>query len=459
MYAMKKCIQTIIALCIATATFATDYSISLSVNGFGGQTTLLTKIEGDLSIIIDTIRADRYGMFKTTFTDEEETGFYKFIFPQLNNVEVPFIFNKEHVALSTEAVNPNAYIQVISSKENDLYYRFLSKNAILQNNIGILETVYDNYTDDEFRNLAETEYQRILQQYSADMESFYRQGKDSYAWKAIKSLTPSLPPMLISQSEKNAFLKSHFFDNVAFYDPSLINSDVFTTMAIRYLSIYTQQIQQSNKNTIFMSAVDTILDKASINAETYDFMVDYLIGGFESMGASEIVTYISQKYLAEHTCNNGDATTLQRKALSNTELAVGKQAPIEVLSAMNSQKDISFSTENIVLIFWATWCGHCVETIPLITEHYAKLSNPKYKVVTVAIDSTTTDWEKFVNADKNFNKCRNLIDTDGWDGELAQAFYIYATPTIFLIQQGKIISKPIEFDELTAALKRAHWEE
>ena len=98
-----------------------DYSITLTVNGFGGQKTYLTKVEGDLSILTDTLVADRYGVFRTTFSDENETGFYKFIFPQLNNAEVPFIFNNEDVALTTEAINPSAYIQVVSSKENDLY--------------------------------------------------------------------------------------------------------------------------------------------------------------------------------------------------------------------------------------------------------------------------------------------------------------------------------------------------
>ena len=123
-----KLINTLICICLAYYGFAADYTISLAVNGFGGQKTYLTKVEGDLAIITDTLTADRYGLFKTTCTDDNDTGFYKFIFPQLNNAEVPFIFNKENVAISTEAINPNAYIQVMMSRENDLYYQFLKKN-------------------------------------------------------------------------------------------------------------------------------------------------------------------------------------------------------------------------------------------------------------------------------------------------------------------------------------------
>lgn len=453
-----KLLNTLFFTLLSISIFATEYSISLAVNGFGGQITYLTKVEGDLSILTDTLTADRYGLFKTTLSDENETGFYKFIFPQLNNAEVPFIFNKENVAISTEAINPNAYIQVMLSKENDLYYQFLNKNAVFENQVQLLEMIYDNYLGDDFRSQAESEYLRLIQQYSSDIAKLHEKGSNTYAWKVIKSSVSPVPPMLLSQSEKNLFLKSHYFDDVDFSDTTLINSEVFTSAAIHYLSIYTQQIQQANKNTIFMSAVDTILNKASINETTYEFIVNYLLGGFESMGASEIVSYISQQYLAEHSCSTNETTTLQRKVLSNTELAVGKQAPLDILKSMNYKKDIDFSSENVALIFWATWCTHCVETIPQIVDHYASLNNPKYKLVTMALDTTTNDWEKFIDAHPNFNKTKNLIDTNGWDGELAESYYIYATPTIYLLQAGKIVAKPIEFDEFKKTLKRLKWE-
>lgn len=453
-----KLLTTLVSLLLALNMFAAEYSISLAVNGFGGQKTLVTKVEGDLSVIIDTLTADRYGLFKTTFTDEDETGFYKFIFPQLNNAEVPFIFNKENIAITTEAVNPNAYIQVMMSKENDLYYQFVAKDAIFNNQVELLEMVYNNYIGDEFKAQAEAEYSRLLVQHANDMDTFRKQGKNMYAWKVIRSLETPASPMLLSKSDKNAFLKSHYFDNVDFSDTTLINSDVFTSTAIHYLSVYSQQIQQSNKNAIFMSAVDTILEKASVNPRTYDFVVDYLIGGFESMGASEIVTYISEKYLTQHSCNSGEATTLQRKALSNTQLAVGKQSPLDLLTAMNYKKDINFAEENVVLIFWATWCSHCAETVPKIVDHYATIAKPKYKLVTISLDSTSNDWDKFLAAHPNFAKAKNLIDTNGWDGELAESYYIYATPTIYMLDRGKIVSKPIEYEDFLEMLKRLGWE-
>ncbi len=443
---------------MSLTTFAGEYTISLSINGFGGQFSYLTKVEGDLSIITDTLVSNSLGLFKTKFTDDDEVGFYKFIFPQLNNAEIEFIFNKENVSLSSEVANPSGYIQVLSSKENDLYYQFLAKNVILNNQVGLLEMVYENYMGEEFRSQAEMEYQRLLQNYANDIEDLFKRGKDTYVWHVIRSSRISLPPMLLTQSEKNLFLKEHFFDDVDFSDTLLINSDVFTTATLQYMSIYTAQIQQSNKDAIFMAAVDTVLHKAQKNSNVYDFIVDFLLGGFESMGASNIVTYISEKYLTEQTCSSENQNTLKRKALSNTELAIGKNMPLELLQTMNFKHDVNFESENVVLVFWATWCSHCVETIPEIVKQYVLMAKPKYTLVTISLDTNTIDWEQFLESHKDFAKTKNFIDTDGWDGKVAETYHLYATPTIFFLQNGKIVAKPIDFEEYKQSLKKLKWE-
>ena len=125
---------------------------------------------------------------------------------------------------------------------------------------------------------------------------------------------------------------------------------------------------------------------------------------------------------------------------------------------MDYKKDIDFANENVVIIFWATWCSHCVETIPQIVELYSKIQKPKYKLVTIALDTTTNEWEKFIDANAAFAKSKNLIDTDGWDGKIAETYHIYATPTIFMLQKGKIVAKPIEIEEYKEMIKRLKWE-
>ena len=46
-------------------------------------------------------------------------------------------------------------------------------------------------------------------------------------------------------------------------------------------------------------------------------------------------------------------------------------------------------------------------------------------------------------------KYLNVSDQKGWDGKAAGDYFIYATPTMFVLDSNKkIIGKPVNYDEL-----------
>ena len=48
----------------------------------------------------------------------------------------------------------------------------------------------------------------------------------------------------------------------------------------------------------------------------------------------------------------------------------------------------------------------------------------------------------------------NYCDFQGWEGKPMVDFHVYATPTMFLLdEQSKIISKPLTVSDLTEALQ------
>jgi len=48
----------------------------------------------------------------------------------------------------------------------------------------------------------------------------------------------------------------------------------------------------------------------------------------------------------------------------------------------------------------------------------------------------------------------NVCDLKGWDGKAAVEYFIYATPSMFLIDNDKkITGKPVNYDELKAYIK------
>ena len=69
------------------------------------------------------------------------------------------------------------------------------------------------------------------------------------------------------------------------------------------------------------------------------------------------------------------------------------------------------------------------------------------EVVAISLDTSRVDWLNFVR--DNALNILNISDQKGWDGKAAGDYFIYATPTMFLLDSNKkIIGKPTTFEEL-----------
>ena len=74
-------------------------------------------------------------------------------------------------------------------------------------------------------------------------------------------------------------------------------------------------------------------------------------------------------------------------------------------------------------------------------------ANKKIEILAISLDNKHEDWIKFIEDNKL--ELININDPNGWDGTAASDYYIYATPTMFLLdREKKIIGKPITYKEL-----------
>lgn len=454
MLKLMKFILSTLLICITTLSYATDYSVKITVKGFAKQEVIIARVQGDMSMYTDTIGSDMYGTATILFTDETPIGMYSFVFPKLRNAEVSFIFNKENIVMETEAVSPQTFVKVISSKENVIYYIFKKEQQMFQSNIDILEYTNDHYTGKNYVEATKKEYTDLLKSYNDIIQSILNQSQNLFVYRIVLASRPIVPPQILSESQKNAYMQAHFFDNFNFADTLLFASDVYTDACITYLGLYSNQYQTAKNSAVFIKAIDTIITKTVMYPKTFDFVVNYLLNGFESMGAVDMMQYISSVYLEHNSCSaNVTKTTLQHKALSNTELAIGKKIPTFEFSTSKKQyTNTDFNTGVSVFIFWASWCGHCTEMMPQIVSDYAK--NPSYNLYTFSLDTIPSEWKAFLDTAPGFSKSTNLCDSKSWDGVMAQAFHVYASPTIFIIKDGIIVGKPMGYEDYKKQIQK-----
>ena len=68
-------------------------------------------------------------------------------------------------------------------------------------------------------------------------------------------------------------------------------------------------------------------------------------------------------------------------------------------------------------------------------------------MLAVSIDTLKTDWLNFIES--NQLNWLNVCDLKGWTGKTVSDYFLYATPTMFLVDdQQKIISAPLTDQDL-----------
>jgi peroxiredoxin len=135
---------------------------------------------------------------------------------------------------------------------------------------------------------------------------------------------------------------------------------------------------------------------------------------------------------------------LDRRIQQSKNFKVGNSVPNIILpDSSGSEIELNkIQTNQILIIFYASWCPHCQTLLPQIYDLYKNQKEKKLEVLAISIDTSKADWLNFIR--NNNPDWLNASDFKGWDGKAASDYYLYATPTLFLIDQNKklILNSP-----------------
>ena len=110
----------------------------------------------------------------------------------------------------------------------------------------------------------------------------------------------------------------------------------------------------------------------------------------------------------------------------------------------------------VVLIdFWATWCGPCIQEVPNVKEVFAKYRDKGFEVVSISLDSEK-DRQKFIDLVAKENvSWPQFFDGKGWKNRYAVEYTITGIPAMFLIDQsGLLVTTNARGPKLESEVKR-----
>jgi thiol-disulfide isomerase/thioredoxin len=157
--------------------------------------------------------------------------------------------------------------------------------------------------------------------------------------------------------------------------------------------------------------------------------------GFKELGNEKVLQYIDEQYAIAQQCTSDDKA-LQKRLKGYEALKVGNIAPEIVLTSNDGKPKTlkDFPHEAVVIVFWASWCPHCMEEMPKLQE-WAK-NNPSTLVLAVSLDD---EYTAFQNAIKDFPNMLHNCDLQKWKGQIVSDYYIAATPTLMVLDQNRNI--------------------
>lgn len=422
-------------------------TIDINIKGIdSGNIYYLYSLQAEKTTLIDSVSRTNDDLFSFPFDpDTHHFGFYRLV---CNNTSLDFVYDGESIEIETNSKNILDSISVINSDANKLYYEFVKRNKEYKSKSELLQLVLARYPeeDDYYHNTKEKLIQ-VQEDYLYFVNSTAQVNPNSFISRYVRSAQLTVIDPETPADKYLDYLKAHTLDNVNFYDEDLIYSDAFANKSIEYLTYFRNpQLPLELLEKEFMAAIDSILGNARVNEIVYTHTVGYLLDGFKKFGFDNVINYIVENYvIKDDLCLDQKlSNTLDRRIQQSKQFKPDTIVPDIYLpdssGTMINLKDLN--NEKILVIFYASWCPHCQTLLPEIYDKYKNQSEKKFEVLAVSMDTSRTDWLNFVR-ENNLNWL-NVSDLKGWDGKAAEEYYVYATPTMFLVDRNMKLIKLVD---------------
>lgn len=443
----------------------------------------------DTLMLVDSFYTDNNGKVEIVINQVISDGLYKIVLKK--NQWFYVLVDGNPITIKTEFI-PDLFnniatdsLKVIESEENKHFYLFqhIQKQLSVANYF-LIQMMRWYPLEDKFHQKIEEEYlqrhQNALQVFNEIINLNSPSGLIAQAY-----YQPINPDWKQPDQWRDSVIAAHFFD---FFNPSnefYLKTNILSEKMENYITLKSNKKDEYGQPIVdemifaiagieFLERTITKINFSNTNGNHTNFLycLNYLLKKFDKERKEYAFLHLYNTYTQYINPQNSACNSAynffdwaREKANKLKGLQIGsKSSDFELAKNLNLS---SINSKYTLIVFWATWCPHCVEEMPKIKEIVEEYNQQKKTlnivnddsekfntiVIAVSLDKDENELQQYIEK-HHLNNFLNFCEFKGWESSLVKLYNVYATPTMVLLDENKkIIAKPQTVAQLKEMLK------
>ena len=426
------------------AQFTVEGTLAKNAN----QKIQLLGFEGIQAYLIEETRTDAKGHFSMSYTAEDYGMGYLSISQVENQI---LVLAKENISIQANALSDKNNLKFLQGKQNKLFNTYTKEFDINQNVLGAWQYLAETYRNNSHLKARQNSLENILNEIESlkkvNQHIIQKLPENSYIqwFIPVRKIVSDVSYIAQNQPELipenlTAF-RNIKHDNDLFYKSGLYK-DAFEG---HFWLIENSGLSQDEAFAEMKKSIDIIVENLAFDDEKMNQTGEFLFQFLESRSLFEASEYLAVKLLNESSCTIN--SNLEKQLEVYRKMKPGNIANNIVFEGdvFKSGTQISVSnlnelqSEYYLIAFGSSWCPACVEELPKLQEEYANLQQKGVEIVMISLD---TSKQQFQNFTKDFDFYA-ASDYKKWDTQAVSDYYVFSTPTLYLIDKNrKILLRP-----------------
>jgi len=437
--------------------FTIDAAITGKLSLLANQSVRLEGFNGLKTYPISNATIDEKGHFTVSYSNADYGVGYL-----LSTDEKPFfvILSGEDIEIVGEALSYTETIKITKGQENQWFEQYAQEHPRREQALSAWIYLEKIYTLDPLfavqerpANNIQDEKQRIKDE---DAAFLVQLPKDSYvSWfLPVRKLVSSVSTLAQYRTEEMPATIAAF-RAMDYTDMRLYKSGLFKDAIESHFWLLENSGRSLDSVFIEMQhSIDAMMLHLIKDEQKLNEVTNYLFDLLERHSLFQASEYLALKVLNETSCTiDGD---LAKQLESYRAMKKGNIAPDIVFgnrTYVNGVKQSQFNnlsslkTSYTLVVFGASWCPKCMEELPKIIQNYVKWRNLGVEVVYISLDTEQPAFEQSIGVYPFLTYC----DYKKWESPVVQDYYVFATPTMYLLDEKReILLRPNSVKQMDA---------